>query len=86
MVHKQRNFMNLTFEQFLFILVTSVTWSYLGCILYYDLANRVTRKLQKISLFILSGPIMWILIPILPIVKCIFLSLSNRITNWLTKK
>ena len=78
--------MNLTFEQFLFILVVSITWSYLGCILYYQLANRVTRKLQKISLYVLSGPIMWVIIPTRSIVKYTIVLLSNRIGNWLTKK
>jgi hypothetical protein len=78
--------MNLIFEQFLFILVMSITWSYLGCILYYQLANRVTRKLQKISLYVLSGPIMWVIIPTRSIVKYTIVLLPNRIGNWLTKK
>jgi hypothetical protein len=78
--------MNLIFEQFLFILVMSITWSYLGCILYYQLANKVTRKLQKISLYVLSGPIMWVIIPTRSIVKYTIVLLSNRIGNWLTKK
>lgn len=78
--------MNLTFEQFLFILVMSITWSYLGCILYYQLANRVTRKLQKICLYVLSGPIMWAIIPTRPIAKYTIVLLWNGIGNWLTKK
>jgi hypothetical protein len=78
--------MNLIFEQFLFILVMSITWSYLGCILYYQLANKVTRKLQKISLYVLSGPIMWVIIPTRSIVKYTIVLLPNRIGNWLTKK
>jgi hypothetical protein len=78
--------MNLIFEQFLFILVMSITWSYLGCILYYQLANKVTRKLQKICLYVLSGPIMWVIIPTRTIVKYTIVLLPNRIGNWLTKK
>lgn len=64
----------------------SITWSYLGCILYYQLANKVTRKLQKISLYVLSGPIMWVIIPTRSIVKYTIVLLPNRIGNWLTKK
>lgn len=58
----------------------------MGCILYYELANEVTRKLQKICLYVLSGPIMWVIILTRTIVKYTIVLLWNGIGNWLTKK
>lgn len=61
-------------------------WSIIGAIMYAIMMDKVKLNPQKIVLFVVSGPLMWISLPLSLAVGKVTVKIFDPFYIWLTKK
>jgi len=70
----------------IFIAILISTWL-LGSVFYYGyMYSKVKLPIQKVVLFIIGGPLIWIVLPLFFILEKLAETVFESLHNWLTKE
>jgi hypothetical protein len=68
------------------IAILILTWTLIGPLYYLYVSSKVKRTTQKLVLFLVSGPFIWVGLPLFFVLEKLSEKVFEPLHNWLTKE